>query len=82
MLRRTTIAVVAAACAAAGLSACSGKVGTGAGGSGSDGMIASLTFPADAPTTIGGLVNYNPFAPTPLTSTWLYEPLMVRNGLS
>jgi len=82
MLRRTTIAVVAAACAAAGLSACSGKVGAGAGGSGSDGMIASLTFPADAPTTIGGLVNYNPFAPTPLTSTWLYEPLMVRNGLS
>jgi peptide/nickel transport system substrate-binding protein len=45
-------------------------------------MIASLTFPAEVPTTAGGLVNYNPFAPNPLTNTWLYEPLMVRNGLN
>ena len=82
MFRRTTIAVLAAACAATGLSACSGKVGAGAGGSGSDGMIASLTFPSEAPVAMGGLANYNPFAVNTLTNTWLYEPLMVRNGLS
>ncbi|MDF2145582.1 ABC transporter substrate-binding protein [Knoellia sp. p5-6-4] len=45
-------------------------------------MIKQLTFPSDAPNTIGGLVDYNPYSPNALTKTWLYEPLMIRNGLS
>ncbi|MFC7490158.1 MULTISPECIES: ABC transporter substrate-binding protein [unclassified Knoellia] len=45
-------------------------------------MIAQLTFPSDAPAAMGGLVDYNPYAVNALTKTWLYEPLMVRNGIS
>ena len=44
-------------------------------------MIAQLTFPAEVDASIGGLVNYNPYAPKQLTKTWLYEPLMVQNSL-
>lgn len=47
-----------------------------------DGMIAQLTFPAEVDATVGGLGNYNPYSPTPLTSVWLYEPLIVRNNLT
>ena len=45
-------------------------------------MIEQLTFPSDADATVGGLVNYNPNSPKPLTRTWLYEPLIVRNNLT
>ncbi|MBC6468792.1 ABC transporter substrate-binding protein [Actinomadura alba] len=45
-------------------------------------MIPQLMFPSDAPATMGGLVDYNPYAVNALTKTWLYEPLMVRNGIS
>ena len=45
-------------------------------------MIAQLTFPSEADATVGGLANYNPYAPKPLTSTWLYEQLIVRNALT
>ncbi len=31
---------------------------------------------------MGNLVNYNPYSPKPLTSTWLFEPLMIQNGLT
>lgn len=48
---------------------------------GSGGMIAQLTFPAESDASIGGLVNYNPYAPKQQTKTWLYEPLMVQNSL-
>ena len=47
-----------------------------------DGMIAQLTFPAEVDATVGGLGNYNPYSPTPLTAVWLYEPLIVRNNLT
>ena len=50
-------------------------------GSSSGGMIAQLTLPAESDATIGGLVNYNPYAPKQLTKTWLYEPLMIQNSL-
>ena len=45
-------------------------------------MIDQLTFPSEADATVGGLVNYNPNSPKPLTATWLYEPLIVRNNLT
>ena len=51
-------------------------------GPAADGMIAQLTFPAEVDATVGGLGNYNPYSPTPLTSVWLYEPLIVRNNLT
>lgn len=41
------------------------------------GMIPQLTFPAESDASIGGLVNYNPYAPKQLTKTWLYESLMI-----
>ena len=60
--------------------------GTAAGSSGamadSGAMIPRLTFPAEADESVGNLVNYNPYSPKPLTSTWLYEPMMVQNGIS
>jgi peptide/nickel transport system substrate-binding protein len=52
-----------------------------AGSAGSGGDVAQLTFPAESDASIGGLVNYNPFAPKQLTKTWLYEPLMIQNSL-
>ena len=48
---------------------------------GSGGMIAQLTFPAETDASIGGLVNYNPYAPKQITKTWLYEPLMIQSSL-
>ena len=45
-------------------------------------MIAQLTFPAEVDATVGGLGNYNPYSPTPLTAVWLDEPLIVRNNLT
>ena len=45
------------------------------------GMIPELFLPAESDASIGGLVNYNPYAPKQQTKTWLYEPLMVQNSL-
>ncbi len=45
------------------------------------GMIPQLTFPAESDASIGGLVNYNPYAPKQLTKTWLYESLMIQSSL-
>lgn len=68
------------------LAACAGGGSGGSGGSGgggsAGGLVAQLTFPSEADSTVGGLVNYNPNSPKPLTSTWLYEPLIVRNNLT
>jgi peptide/nickel transport system substrate-binding protein len=74
--------VAAALCAALGLAACQGTAGGGGAAGGGDGMIQQLTFPADVPNTVGGLVDYNPYSANSLTKVWLYEPLMIRNGLS
>lgn len=43
-------------------------------------MVAQLRLPADSDASIGGLVNYNPYAPKQLTRNWMYEPLMIQNG--
>lgn len=50
-------------------------------GGGAGGMIAQLNFPAEVDASVGGLVNYNPYSPKPLTGNWLYEPLMFQNSL-
>ena len=76
--------IVTGLTAALALTACAGsaKQKETEGAAGSGGMIAQLTFPSDADATVGGLVNYNPNSPKPLTSNWLYEPLIVRNNLT
>jgi peptide/nickel transport system substrate-binding protein len=48
---------------------------------GTGGTIQQLTFPAESDASIGGLVNYNPYAPKQQTKTWLHEPLMIQNSL-
>ena len=86
MLTRTKpTLIVTGLTAALALTGCAGsaaqKQSQAAGGSGG-GMIGQLTFPSEADAAVGGLVNFNPNAPKPLTSTWLYEPLIVRNALT
>lgn len=79
MLGRVRIAVAVGLLAAFGLTACAG----GANNNGtSGGLINVLYLPSEAPNAVGGLANYNPYSPDATTSTWLFEPLMVRNGLS
>lgn len=62
--------------------------GSAASGGGSGGgpantkMIAELHIPSEADASVGNLVNYNPYSPKPLTGTWLFEPLMIQNGMS
>ncbi|MEW1952046.1 ABC transporter substrate-binding protein [Terrabacter sp. NPDC080008] len=70
--------------AALALTGCAGSAAQKAsqGSGSSDGMIEQLTFPSEADATVGGLVNYNPLSPKPLTTRWLYEPLIVRNNLT
>lgn len=46
------------------------------------GFIQELILPAEGVGTVQGLVNYNLYAPNALTSTWLYEPLMIRDQFS
>ena len=48
---------------------------------GTGGMVAQLNLPAESDASIGGLTNYNPYAPKQQTKTWLYEPLMIQNSL-
>src|SRR6476660_4434877 len=82
MSTKTKSVVALALCGALGLSACAGSRSAGGEAAGGDGMIAQLNFPSDAPATIGGLVDYNPYAVNAVTKTWLYEPLMIRNGIT
>lgn len=42
-------------------------------------MIDELRLQAESDGKVQGLVTYNPFSPSALTRTWLYEPLMIRN---
>ncbi len=46
------------------------------------GVVAQLNFPSDADASVGNLVNYNPYSPKPITSNWLFEPLMIQNGVT
>ena len=83
MSTKTKPVVALSLCGVLGLSACAGAGKSGGGGAaGGDGMIAQLTFPSDAPAAMGGLVDYNPYAVNALTKTWLYEQLMIRNGIT
>ena len=36
-------------------------------------------LPAENGNAVQDLVNYNPYSLSPLTSQWLYEPLMLQN---
>ncbi|WP_323095294.1 ABC transporter substrate-binding protein [Intrasporangium sp. YIM S08009] len=80
--RTKTTFIVAGLTASLALAACTGSKDAAGGGDSADGMISQLTFPADVDASVGGLVNYNPYSPKPLTTTWLYEPLIVRNNLT
>src|SRR6476661_362120 len=80
--RNKTTFIVAGLTASLALTACTGSNDKSGGGDSADGMISQLTFPADVDASVGGLVNYNPYSPKPLTTTWLYEPLIVRNNLT
>ncbi|WP_076264021.1 ABC transporter substrate-binding protein [Intrasporangium flavum] len=80
--RTKTTFILAGLTASLALTACTGSKNASGGGDSADGMIAQLTFPADVDASVGGLVNYNPYSPKPLTTTWLYEPLIVRNNLT
>ena len=85
LTRSKPVILVTALTAALALSGCAGsasqkKKDAAAGSEG--GMIAQLTFPSEVDASVGGLANYNPYAPKPLTSTWLYEQLIVRNALT
>ena len=88
MAWRNAVVVGGVTASVLALSACGGSLGgssngsAATGGSGGGAMVAQLTFPAEADASVGGLVNYNPLAPKPLTTTWLYEPLIVRNNIT
>ncbi|MCU1538621.1 MAG: transporter substrate-binding protein, partial [Humibacillus sp.] len=82
LTRSKPVLLVTGLTAALALSSCAGSAAQKNGGASADGMIAQLTFPSEADAAVGGLVNYNPNSPKPLTATWLYEPLIVRNSLT
>lgn len=50
------------------------------GGTSSGGMIAQLVFPAEVDPSAPE--DYNPYSNQPTTSNWLYEPLMIQNGMT
>lgn len=77
---RTAVAAVAASLV--WLSACTGGDPGESGDDGGGGMIPQLTFPSEAQGAAGGLANYNPYSPTKLTEKWLFESLLIRNGLT
>ncbi|WP_330475550.1 ABC transporter substrate-binding protein [Terrabacter sp. C0L_2] len=79
---KPTLVVTGLAAAALALTGCAGSAAQKDSKASADGMIAQLTFPSEADAAVGGLVNYNPNSPKPLTATWLYEPLIVRNSLT
>jgi peptide/nickel transport system substrate-binding protein len=79
---KPTLIVTGLAAATLALTGCAGSAAQKDSKASADGMIAQLTFPSEADAAVGGLVNYNPNSPKPLTATWLYEPLIVRNSLT
>lgn len=74
---RTSIAVALTAMAM-GLSACA-TIGITEVPPAPEGRIAVLRMPSEAGGSVQGLVNYNTLSPNPIVSTWLYEPLMIRD---
>lgn len=84
LTRSSSLAAAGGLLASLALAACAGGGGTADGGSGasSGGMVAQLTFPAEVQGAVGGLGNFNPYSPNPLTTFWLYEPLIIKNGLT
>src|SRR6476661_8204061 len=82
LARTKPLLIVTGLTAALALTGCAGGAAQKQGQGSSDGMIDQLTFPSEADAAVGGLVNYNPNSPKPLTATWLYEPLIVRNNLT
>ncbi len=85
LTRSTSLAAAGGLLASLALAACAGGGGTADGGSGGGaggGMVAQLTFPAEVQGAVGGLGNFNPYSPNPLTTFWLYEPLIIKNGLT
>jgi peptide/nickel transport system substrate-binding protein len=44
------------------------------------GFISELVLPSESGGAVQSLENYNPYAITPLTRTWLYEPMMLRDA--
>ena len=82
-VRKALVAVVvASALLTAGCAGSKVANKNDAGTKASGGMIPELILPSEVDATVGGLVNYNPYSPKPLTGTWLYEPLMVQNSLT
>lgn len=79
---KPTLILTGLTAAALALTGCAGSAAQKDSKASADGMIAQLTFPSEADAAVGGLVNYNPNSPKPLTATWLYEPLIVRNSLT
>jgi peptide/nickel transport system substrate-binding protein len=45
-------------------------------------MVTRLLLSSEVESTVGNLANYNPYSPTPLTNRWLFEPLIIRNGMT
>ncbi|WP_442278473.1 ABC transporter substrate-binding protein [Terrabacter sp. 2YAF2] len=82
LARTKPLLIVTGLTAALALTGCAGGAAQKQGQGSSGGMIDQLTFPSEADAAVGGLVNYNPNSPKPLTGTWLYEPLIVRNNLT
>ena len=80
MRRKRGKARAAAALLAAGLglSACA-TIGITEVPEAPDGMIEVLRLPAESTGAVQGLINYNWLSTNPITSTWLYEPLMIRD---
>ena len=89
MLTHTRTLCAGAVVLALSLTACAGsekakqnEQGGGGGGASGAKMVAQLTFPGEVNGAVGGLGNYNPYSPNPLTNYWLFEPLLVRNNLT
>lgn len=77
-MRRRAGLVLTALVAAVGLSSCA-TIGLAPVPEAPPGMVSVIRMPSEASGTVQGLVNYNALNPNPLVSTWLFEPLMIRD---
>ncbi|MFD7154508.1 ABC transporter substrate-binding protein [Kribbella sp. NPDC059898] len=58
-----------------------GEKQQGSSSTGAAGTIPVLNLSTESDASMGGLVNYNPFATQQTVRTWLFEPLMQQNSL-
>lgn len=79
--KRRLAAAIALLSASLGLGACA-TIGITEVPEAPDGMIDVLRLPAESTGAIQGLINYNWLSTNPITSTWIYEPLMIRDEFS